>query len=165
MSAKVLVTGGAGYIGSHAVDLLIQNHYQVWILDNFSTGHRHLVHPGANLVEGDTRDTDLVRRVLQEHQIQSVIHFAAFTSVAESMSKPELYYDNNFGGTISLLKALEGTGVQKLVFSSTAAVYKDPGKEPVTEASDTEPLTPYGKSKLMSENAIAETLDIAPPQQ
>lgn len=156
MSSKVLVTGGAGYIGSHAVDLLIQNQYSVTILDNFSTGHRHLVHQKAKLVEGDTRDTDLAHRILKENQIDSVIHFAAFTSVAESMAKPELYYDNNFGGTLSLLKATQGTAVKNFVFSSTAAVYKDPGKEPVTEQSETDPLTPYGKSKLMSEKAIVD---------
>lgn len=156
MSQKVLVTGGAGYIGSHAVDLFLQAGHQVWILDNFSTGYRQLVHPSSKLVEGDTRDTALVHQVLKENQIDAVIHFAAFTSVAESMTKPEIYYDNNFGGTLSLLKAIEKTLVKTLVFSSTAAVYADPGQKPVTEASEMNPVTPYGKSKLMSEKAIED---------
>jgi len=155
-SSKVLVTGGAGYIGSHAVDLLIQAGHQVSIFDNFSTGHKKLVHPSAQLIEGDTRNTEILNRALVENNIDSVIHFAAFTSVAESMSRPGLYYDNNFGGTVSLLKAMEKTKVKGLVFSSTAAVYADPGKEPVKEISATDPVTPYGKSKLMSEKAIAD---------
>lgn len=153
---KILVTGGAGYIGSHTVDQLIQAGSQVWILDNFSTGHKKLVHPQAQLIEGDTRDTDLVHDQLLKNDIDSIIHFAAFTSVAESVANPEKYYDNNFGGTISLLKALERTSVDSFVFSSTAAVYADPGAQAVDESSLTNPGTPYGKSKLMSEQAIQD---------
>ncbi len=153
---KILVTGGAGYIGSHAVDALIKNGDQVFILDNFSTGHRDLVHPQAKLIEGDVRDVALVSSVLSQNQIESVIHFAAFTNVAESLQKPYLYYENNFQGTVQLLSAIQKANIRSLVFSSTAAVYQDPGHDLVTEMSATKPGTPYGRSKLLSEQVIRD---------
>jgi UDP-glucose 4-epimerase len=153
---KILVTGGAGYIGSHAVDALIKKGDQVFIFDNFSTGHRDLVNPKAKLIEGDVRDVELVHSILNQNKIEGVIHFAAFTNVAESIQKPDLYYGNNFQGTVQILKAVEKTAVRYFVFSSTAAVYQDPGQELVTEDSTTNPVTPYGRSKLMSEQVIRD---------
>jgi len=154
---KVLVTGGAGYIGSHATESLIQSGYQVVILDNLSRGFKSLLHPKAQFVEGDIRDTDLVIEILKKNQIEAIIHFAAFTGVAESLEQPDLYYDNNFRGTLSLLQACEKAKVKYFIFSSTAAVYKDPGQKLVTEESEAGPITPYGESKLMSEKMIAES--------
>lgn len=156
LQGRVLVTGGAGYIGSHAVEQLIPSGAEVFIYDNLSTGYRKLLHPEAKFIEGDVRNTELVHRVLVENKIDSIIHFAAFTSVAESVALPEKYYDNNFIGTLNLLKALQGTPVQNFVFSSTAAVYSDPGEKLVDENSLTDPLTPYGRSKLMSEACIQD---------
>ncbi len=153
---RILVTGGAGYIGSHAVDALVQRGDQVFILDNFSTGHRDLVHSKAKLFEGDVRDIQLVREILNENEIEGVMHFAAFTNVAESLKVPEKYYENNFQGTVNLLESCQKSGVRYFVFSSTAAVYQDPGMELVTEGSVTNPLTPYGRSKLMSEKVIQD---------
>lgn len=153
---KILVTGGAGYIGSHATESLVQSGHSVVILDNLSRGFKDLLHPKAKFVEGDIRNTDLVLKVFQENQIEGVLHFAAFTGVAESLQRPDLYYDNNFLGTLSLLQACEKAQVRYFVFSSTAAVYKDPGFELVTENSQTGPVTPYGESKLMSEKMIQE---------
>lgn len=153
---KVLVTGGAGYIGSHTVDSLIRQGHQVFILDNFSTGHRELLHSQAQLVVGDIRDHELIARTVNQHQIEGVIHFAAFTSVAESVSNPAKYYDNNFQGTLGVLKGIENSSVRYFIFSSTAAVYADPQGATVTEQSLKNPITAYGRSKLMSEQAIQD---------
>lgn len=153
---KVLVTGGAGYIGSHTVDSLIRQGHQVVILDNFSTGHRELLHSQAQLVVGDIRDHQLIANTVKQHQIEGVIHFAAFTSVAESVSNPAKYYDNNFQGTLGVLKGIENSGVKYFIFSSTAAVYADPQGATVTEQSLKNPITAYGRSKLMSEQAIQD---------
>jgi UDP-glucose 4-epimerase len=154
---KVLVTGGAGYIGSHAVESLIQHGHSVVIADNFSTGHPHLVNPGAKLIKADVRDTEKVAGIYRDEKIEAVLHFAAFTGVSESLQNPALYYSNNLGGTISLLKACEQHPVAYFIFSSTAAVYQDPGLEPVTEQSKTAPGTPYGQTKLMSEKIIQDS--------
>jgi UDP-glucose 4-epimerase len=156
---RVLVTGGAGYIGSHAVDSLIQNGHKVVIVDNFSTGHRQLVHPKAQLIEADIRDTEKMAHIYQSEKIEAIMHFAAFTGVNESLQKPDLYYFNNLGGTISLLDACRTFKVPYFIFSSTAAVYQDPGQEPVTETSPTGPVTPYGQTKLMSEIAIRDSAE------
>jgi UDP-glucose 4-epimerase len=154
---KVLVTGGAGYIGSHTVESLTQHGHQVVVVDNFSTGHVHLVHPQAHLIEIDVRETDKIEAIYREQKIEAIVHFAALTGVNESLQKPDLYYSNNLGGTISLLKACESYKVPYFIFSSTAAVYKDPGLELVTETSLTEPVTPYGQTKLMSEKVIQDS--------
>lgn len=154
---RVLVTGGAGYIGSHAVDSLIQHGHQVVIVDNLLRGHRHLVHPQAKLIEADVRETEKMARVFQEEKIEAILHFAAFTGVSESLEKPAMYYSNNVGGTISLLKACESYPVPYFIFSSTAAVYQDPGFELVTEQSKVGPVTPYGQTKLMSEKIIQDS--------
>ncbi len=153
---KVLVTGGAGYIGSHVVAQLVLRDYQVVVLDNLSTGHRSLLHPEAQFVEGDIRDEELIRRTFEKFEINSVLHFAALTSVEESLRKPEEYYDNNFSGTLSLLRACEGSSVKNFIFSSTAAVYGGLSSVLVSEDAAIDPATPYGKSKSMSELALKD---------
>ena len=146
----ILVTGGAGYIGSHVVRQLGERGERVVILDNLSTGFRSAVLHGT-LVIGDTGDRELVGKLLQEHAIDTVMHFAAHTIVPESVSNPLKYYGNNTCSTRSLLQACEAAGVRNFVFSSTAAVYGIPAGGIAAEDSPTQPINPYGTSKLMSE--------------
>lgn len=150
MSGTILVTGGAGYIGSHTVQQLLGRGEQVVVLDNLSTGFRQSV-AGVKLVEGDVGDRALVEGLLREHGIRTVIHFAAHTIVPESVSDPLKYYGNNTCQTRSLLAACAAAGVQHFVFSSTAAVYGIPASGLCEEDSPLAPINPYGTSKLMSE--------------
>jgi UDP-glucose 4-epimerase len=147
---SILVTGGAGYIGSHVVRQLGEGRENVVVLDNLSTGFRSAVLHGK-LVIGDTGDRELVGRVLKEHAITTVMHFAAHTIVPESVSNPLKYYGNNTCSTRSLLQACSDAGVKHFVFSSTAAVYGIPNSGIAAEDSPTQPINPYGTSKLMSE--------------
>ena len=147
---SILVTGGAGYIGSHVVRQLGERGERVVVLDNLSTGFRSAVLHG-DLVIGDTGDRELVARVLSEHRIDTVMHFAAHTVVPESVSNPLKYYGNNTCSTRSLLQCCEAAGVKHFVFSSTAAVYGIPDGGIAAEESPTQPINPYGTSKLMSE--------------
>ncbi len=156
MSHQVVVVGGAGYIGSHAVAQLIKQGHQVLVFDNLSTGHKSLLHPKAEFVLGDLQDFDLLQRSLIDFKADSVMHFAALTSVEESLREPDRYYTNNFSGTLSLLKACQKSSVKNFIFSSTAAVYGDPVESLVSESSVLSPGTPYGKSKLMSELALQD---------
>lgn len=153
--SNVLVTGGAGYIGSHACKALAAAGYQPVVFDNLSGGHREAVRWGP-LEIGDVTDTDALVSVMERHRIESVMHFAAYISVGESIVEPSRYYRNNFGGTLSLLAAMTMREVRNLVFSSTAAVYGIPDEVPVPEAAPTVPINPYGWSKLASEQAIAD---------
>jgi UDP-glucose 4-epimerase len=146
----ILVTGGAGYIGSHTVQQLLARGESVVVLDNLSTGFRQAV-PGVKLVEGDVGDTRLVGALLREHQVRTVIHFAAATIVPESVADPLKYYGNNTCQTRSLLAACSQNGVKHFVFSSTAAVYGIPESGIAAEESTLAPINPYGTSKLMSE--------------
>jgi UDP-glucose 4-epimerase len=146
----ILVTGGAGYIGSHVVRQLGERGERVVVLDNLSTGFRSAVLHGT-LVIGDTGDHELVGRLLREHGIDTVMHFAAHTIVPESVSNPLKYYGNNTCSTRSLLQSCEAAGVRHFVFSSTAAVYGIPSGGIAAEDSPTQPINPYGTSKLMSE--------------
>ncbi|HEU4485339.1 MAG TPA: UDP-glucose 4-epimerase GalE [Povalibacter sp.] len=146
----ILVTGGAGYIGSHVVRQLGERGERVVVLDNLSTGFRSAVMSGS-LVVGDTGDRELVSRLLQEHGIETVMHFAAHTIVPESVSNPLKYYGNNTCSTRNLLQCCEAAGVKHFVFSSTAAVYGIPDGGVAAEDSPTQPINPYGTSKLMSE--------------
>ncbi len=151
MSAEpVLVTGGAGYIGSHVVRRLGEAGYPVVVLDNLSTGLAEAVTHGE-LVVGDTGDRDLVERLLAERQVATVMHFAAHTVVPESVENPLKYYRNNTCNTRSLLSCCEAAGVSEFIFSSTAAVYGVPADGVCSEDSPTRPINPYGTSKLMSE--------------
>jgi UDP-glucose 4-epimerase len=147
---SILVTGGAGYIGSHVVRQLGERRENVIVLDNLSTGFRSAVLHGT-LVVGDTGDRELVSRLLREHNITTVMHFAAHTIVPESVSNPLKYYGNNTCSTRNLLQCCSEAGVKHFVFSSTAAVYGIPSGGVAAEDSPTQPINPYGTSKLMSE--------------
>jgi UDP-glucose 4-epimerase len=147
---SILVTGGAGYIGSHVVRQLGERNENVVVLDNLSSGFRSAVLRGT-LVVGDTGDRDLVSRVLREHRIETVMHFAAHTIVPESVSNPLKYYGNNTCSTRSLLQCCQEANVKHFVFSSTAAVYGIPAGGAADEDSPKAPINPYGMSKLMSE--------------
>jgi UDP-glucose 4-epimerase len=150
MPDSVLVTGGAGYIGSHVVRQLGEAGYRVVVLDNLTKGYREAVTHGE-LVVGDTGDAELVGRLLREHSVRSVLHFAAFTIVPESVADPLKYYRNNTCSTRTLLECCAEASVSHFIFSSTAAVYGIPEVVPVSEGTPTAPINPYGTSKLMSE--------------
>lgn len=149
---KVLVLGGAGYIGSHTVYELIENGAEVVIIDNLETGFAEAVHPEATFYQGDLRDRKFLDTVLgKEKDIDAVIHFAANSQVGESMTNPLKYYDNNICGTKTLLEALVAHGIDKIVFSSTAATYGEPECIPIQEGDKTEPTNAYGETKLSME--------------
>jgi len=152
--AGVLVTGGAGYIGSVAAERLLERGEQVIILDNLSRGHRDAAPPGALLVEGDTADRDRVRSLLREHPVRAVMHFAAFALVGESVELPELYYRNNVIGSLSLIEEALAAGVERFILSSTCAVYGDRVQTPIVESTPTAPINPYGETKLAVERAL-----------
>ncbi|MEL7054366.1 MAG: UDP-glucose 4-epimerase GalE [Cyanobacteria bacterium J06588_5] len=155
MPPKVLVTGGAGYIGSHVVKQLGQAGYDVVIYDNLSTGVVHAVRHGE-LVIGDLADTAKLSQVFAKHQFEAVLHFAASIVVSESVRRPLDYYSNNTVNLLNVLRCCEQYQVNQLIFSSTAAVYGEPKENPVSEKSETNPITPYGASKLMSERIIRD---------
>lgn len=150
----VLVTGGAGYIGSHAVLQLLKRGEEVIIIDNLQKGHKEAVLQKASFYEGDIRDKSFLDKVFSEHQIDAVVHFSADSLVGESVEDPLKYYDNNVGGAISLLKAMSKHGVKKIVFSSTAAVYGEPKVVPIPETLQTNPTNPYGETKLATEKML-----------
>ncbi|HEY9641682.1 MAG TPA: UDP-glucose 4-epimerase GalE [Coleofasciculaceae cyanobacterium] len=158
----ILVTGGAGYIGSHAVLALQQAGFEVVVLDNLVYGHRELVDDElkVELVVGDTNDRPLLDRLFATHNIAAVIHFAAFAYVGESVSDPAKYYRNNVLGTLTLLEAMVAANVKKLVFSSTCATYGIPHTVPIPEDHPQAPINPYGMSKLMVEKILAD-FDVA----
>ncbi|GAB2700187.1 UDP-glucose 4-epimerase GalE [Paenibacillus thermoaerophilus] len=149
----VLVTGGAGYIGSHCVAALVERGEQVVVLDNLQQGHRQAV-IGAKLVVGDLRDPDVLESVFREHKIDSVIHFAANSLVGASMREPGAYFHNNVYGTLCLLEAMRKYGVRHIVFSSTAATYGEPEEVPIPETARTEPTNAYGETKLQMERMM-----------
>ncbi|MBV9788414.1 MAG: UDP-glucose 4-epimerase, partial [Chloroflexi bacterium] len=150
---KVLVTGGAGYIGSHTVRLLRERGDEVVVLDSMEFGHRAAV-GDTLLIEGSTGDEALLDRIFAEHAIDAVIHFAAYKAPGESMEQPERYFQNNVCATLSLLQAMQRAGIKYFVFSSTCAVYGTPDKLPVSEENPLHPESPYGESKLMVEQML-----------
>lgn len=156
----VLVLGGAGYIGSHTVYALIEKGEDVVIIDNLETGHIEAVHPQARFYKGDIRDRAFVDDVLDKEKIDAVIHFAANSLVGESMTNPLKYYDNNVNGTKVLLQSMVAHGLNKIVFSSTAATYGEPESVPILETDKTEPTNTYGETKLAMEKMFKWT-DIA----
>ncbi|NTU21757.1 UDP-glucose 4-epimerase GalE [Brevibacillus sp. HB1.2] len=151
---NVLVTGGAGYIGSHTVKLLLEKGYQVVILDSLVTGHRGAVPSTVPFYQGDIANSQLVTDIVKKHDIGSVIHFAARSLVGESVAKPDLYFQENTAKTTQLLSTLIRNDVKRVVFSSTAAVYGMPNDVPIPEHAPTQPINPYGLSKLMIEQAM-----------
>jgi len=152
-SRKILVTGGAGYIGSHTVRLLLEQGHDVSVVDNLSKGYRQNV-PAKRLYEMDIADTAALAELMRQTRPEAVVHFAAFIAVGESMAEPERYFSNNVGGSLSLLTAMVRTGVRHIVFSSTAAVYGDPATVPIPESAPIQPMSPYGESKVMVETLL-----------
>lgn len=150
----ILVCGGAGYIGSHAVHVLIEKGEQVVIVDNLQTGHRGALNPKAKFYEGDIRDASVLDKIFTENKVEAVIHFAANSLVGESMEKPLLYFNNNVYGMQVLLEAMVRHGVDKIVFSSTAAVYGEPKRVPIHEDDETCPTNTYGETKLTMEKMM-----------
>lgn len=153
---RTVVTGGAGYIGSVAVAMLLERGHEVAVLDNLQRGHRDAISPGAELIECDLRERDKTLHVVKSANADAVLHFAALHLVPESVDKPDEYYRTNVTGGINLLDAVKTAGIGKFVFSSTAAVYGIPGALPITEDSPTTPINPYGHSKLMVERILRD---------
>jgi UDP-glucose-4-epimerase GalE len=151
----ILVTGGAGYVGAHASKALHQAGYTPIVFDNLSTGHESFVRWGP-LVRGDIRDAAAVREAIRAHQAEAVLHFAASAYVGESVTDPKKYYENNVGGSLSLLSGMLAADCPKLVFSSSCAIYGAPETLPIGEASPKDPVNPYGASKLMVERVLAD---------
>lgn len=149
----ILVCGGAGYIGSHAVAALIEKNEEVIVIDNLVTGHKKAI-CGGKFYKGDLRDKEFLNSVFRENKIEAVIHFAAFSLVGESMEKPFKYYNNNVYGTLSLLEVMNENNVDKIVFSSTAATYGEPKNVPILEEDTTEPTNAYGETKLAVEKML-----------
>jgi UDP-glucose-4-epimerase GalE len=157
MSDPILVTGGAGYIGSHTVRLLASQGRQIVVLDNLVFGHREaIIDPGVELVVGNVGDRELLRGLFEKHRFGGVIHFAAYAYVGESVTNPLKYYRNNTAEPLTLLEVMEEFGCKVFVFSSTCATYGSPEVLPITEANPQRPINPYGKSKLMVEWILAD---------
>lgn len=152
---NILVTGGAGYIGSHAARFLIHSGHDVWVLDNLITGHAAAAPPGR-LIQAAIHDEQVVVDALQRHRIEAVMHFAASSQVGESVVDPAKYYQNNVVGTFTLLAAMRAAGVSRIVFSSTAATYGNPSCVPITEQEPQRPINPYGFTKLVIEQSLRD---------
>lgn len=150
---RILVTGGAGYIGSHTVRLLLARGYDVTVVDDLSKGYRHNV-PPERLYELDIRNGSALTELLRQMRFDAVVHFAAFIAVGESMREPARYFGNNVGGSMELLGAMAAAGVKRMVFSSTAAVYGTPHASPIREDFPIQPMSPYGESKAMVERLL-----------
>lgn len=153
---NILVTGGAGYIGSHTVVALIQKGHNVSVYDNLSKGHQEAVPKTVPFIKGDIHDSHQLLEAFESLKIEAVVHFAAASLVGESMQQPAVYYRNNVAGTLSLLEAMNQAGIRKIVFSSTAAVYGEPEVWPITESMPTCPTNVYGRTKLVIEGMLAD---------
>ena len=169
MSGKILVTGGAGYIGSHTVLELLEAGFEVVVLDNLSNASpeslervAQLTSRRATLVQGDLRDEALIERMLAEHRFDATIHFAGLKAVGESVEKPLAYYDNNVAGTLVLLRRLDAAGVRRIVFSSSATVYGDPTSVPIREDAKTGATNPYGRTKWFIEYILQDLAQADP---
>jgi len=162
---NILLTGGTGYIGSHTAVVLIEGGHKVVLFDNLSNSQKDVIsrieqitEKAIPFVEGDVRDISLLSKTIKDYQADAVIHFAGFKAVGESVEKPIVYFDNNVGGTISLLKAMEQNQVKSLVFSSSATVYGEPQYLPIDESHPTNPTNPYGRSKLHIEEMLQDVV-------
>jgi UDP-glucose 4-epimerase len=170
MTPKILITGGAGYIGSHtAVELMNAGHHVV-IVDNLCNSSRkvleriqNLAGPNFSFIEADVRSASALDAIFQEHTIEGVIHFAGLKAVGESVAQPVRYFDNNVGSTLALLQAMDRANVRRIVFSSSATVYGDPQQVPITESSKLQVTNPYGRTKLMCEDILRD-LQASDPQ-
>jgi UDP-glucose 4-epimerase len=151
---RILVTGGAGYIGSVITEQLVAGGHDVVVYDNLQKGHRDAVDPRATFVEADVLDGEALGRALRDHGVEAVVHMAADSLVGESVTAPAKYYRSNVAGGLSLLEAMRAAGVGRLVFSSTAAVYGEPKKQPIEEDDPLAPTNPYGETKLAFEHAL-----------
>ena len=151
----VLVTGGAGYIGSVVTEELINDGHEVVVYDNLEKGHRAAIHPKARFVAGDLLDGETLGRTIRGNAIEAVVHMAAYSLVGESVAQPEKYYRNNVLGGVTLLSVMRDNGIKRIVFSSSAAVYGEPVKQPIEESDPTTPTSPYGENKLAFERALA----------
>ena len=158
----VLVTGGAGYIGSHVLLALLEKEFPVVVLDNLSTGHREAIPDACRFVEGDAGDRELLAKLFSSEQIGAVLHFAGSIIVEESVEEPIKYYENNTVVSLRLIQACVEAGVNNFIFSSTAAVYGDNATTPVTESSVLSPINPYGHSKAMTEQFLSDTAAATP---
>ncbi len=155
--SKILVTGGAGYIGSHTVRLLVQKGYEVTVLDNLVYGHQEaIVDETVQLVKGDIGDEELLKSLFEKNQYEAVLHFAAYAYVGESVSHPHKYYVNNVAKPLTLLKTMVDHGCMKFIFSSTCATYGNPEYMPLDEKHPQNPVSPYGKSKFLLEQIIKD---------
>ncbi len=152
----ILVTGGAGYIGSHTVKLLISKGHKILIIDNISRGFKEAVHPDALFENADLLDYNSIENIINKYDIKAVVHFAAFAYVGESVENPQLYYSNNVIGSFNLIKAISAKGIKKFVFSSTCSTYGNPDKLPISETESTKPINPYARTKLMIENILED---------
>ena len=152
---NILVSGGAGYVGSHACKLLRNAGHEVWVYDNLCKGHRGAAE-ADRLVVGDLANRELLANTMRENKIDAVMHFAAFAYVGESVEKPEIYYQNNVVGTLSLMDAMRDAEVKRIVFSSTTATYGEPDKMPISEDQPQAPINPYGFTKLVIERALQD---------
>ena len=151
---SLLVLGGAGYIGSHMVDLLVQKNEQVVVVDNLSRGHLSAVNKKATFYRGDIRDEAFMEEVFGKEDIEAVFHFCAYIRIPESLKEPNDYFDNNVGGLISLIKVMQKFHTSKLIFSSSAAVYGNPEEIPIKEDDPKDPINPYGLTKLIMEQMM-----------
>jgi len=158
----ILVTGGAGYIGSHCVRQLIQAGQKVCVIDNLSRGHRAAVPPEASFFQINLLETERLTEIMKSQRIEKVIHFAALAYVGESVTDPLPYYSNNIAGTVSLLQAMRSSRVSQIVFSSSCATYGIPDQIPVTEQSPQQPINPYGRSKLFIEQILKDCANSYP---
>lgn len=150
----ILVTGGAGYIGSHFVKYLIENGKDVVVFDNLSRGHKEAVHPKAKFEKVDILEYDNLLLALKKYNIDAIVHFAAFAYVGESVEHPDMYYMNNVVGSFNLIKAAKECGIKKFVFSSTCSLYGNPERVPISENESTKPINPYAHTKLMIEKIL-----------
>ncbi|MBL1212734.1 MAG: UDP-glucose 4-epimerase GalE [Ignavibacteriae bacterium] len=153
---KTLITGGAGYIGSHCVKKFLEQGHEVVVLDNLSRGHQEAVPQNVELEVINLLDADKLKPLLEKHKIEAIVHFAAFAYVGESVESPAEYYQNNVVGSFNLIKAAAEIGIKKFVFSSTCSLYGNPDSIPISEEESIKPINPYAKTKMMVENILAD---------